>query len=682
MFHVVFHIGFVFRGMQTTKGKVRWPKNLPPMQNSAASLPLWTSYRAGKHPYGSDGLEVPLDLATLKSHVASLQVQLQAVSAELEESRRLKRDDAMNPQVPHQLNAFGRTNHGSGHSDGKIALTCCKEDCRYDGPASTAFGFEIARANLQSMGIIAQNGVEDRLRDLVLVGDDPDAKEFSHDLLTLLSKKEALRLCNMFAEDTNIMYPFLDMGKITDQVNTIFTPQSARIANNPQGDQKFLTSNFQIIVLVLAISLMIESNGKSSLARSLFHRVKSQLEREMWSPVSLSGIKALVLAARYYFYADEDDTQAWRIIGIAARQCLELGLHHTLAYAKMSNEDSSSARILFWSVFALDRRWSFGAGLPFTIQEEDIDPMLPEPDESYFYLKAMIPYCRISSKVWFSGFGTGEISKLRRDAMEMLDSQVLEWQQHLPEPLQCKDPYFSGVPISSKSQKLQLQMYVRTNIMRILIYRPVLYNPVNAAENSSQAALCVKLAKDTIQILHHIDETTSMYREQQTLFNFFVLSSLAVIFLACFHAPTEFCGCVQEEVSMALIFVERLNPKSRAGRRLWGAIKNLRAVGERIGVMQPAEPINNDDHSCTNSQDINLPLPESIAYSINDFNVPDSGVQMSAELNILLGDIGMFGSLPVDADQDGDGRAIHWQQTSFQQTSTPDELAGILCHLF
>lgn len=27
----------------------------------------------------------------------------------------------------------------------------------------------------------------------------------------------------------------------------------------------------------------------------------------------------------------------------------------------------------------LDRRWSFGTGLPFAIQDADIDPLLPEP---------------------------------------------------------------------------------------------------------------------------------------------------------------------------------------------------------------------------------------------------------------------------------------------------------------
>lgn len=34
---------------------------------------------------------------------------------------------------------------------------------------------------------------------------------------------------------------------------------------------------------------------------------------------------------------------------------------------------------IFWTIYVLDRRWSFGTGMPFAIQDADIDPSLPEP---------------------------------------------------------------------------------------------------------------------------------------------------------------------------------------------------------------------------------------------------------------------------------------------------------------
>lgn len=32
---------------------------------------------------------------------------------------------------------------------------------------------------------------------------------------------------------------------------------------------------------------------------------------------------------------------------------------------------------LFWCIYILDRRWSFGIGMPFVLQDSDIDPELP-----------------------------------------------------------------------------------------------------------------------------------------------------------------------------------------------------------------------------------------------------------------------------------------------------------------
>lgn len=72
---------------------------------------------------------------------------------------------------------------------------------------------------------------------------------------------------------------------------------------------------------------------------------------------------------------------AYRLIGLAGRMCLEMGLHRQDAVMKAftSEEEVRSVNRLFWSVYSLDRRWSFGTGLPFVIQDEDIDPALPDP---------------------------------------------------------------------------------------------------------------------------------------------------------------------------------------------------------------------------------------------------------------------------------------------------------------
>ena len=61
--------------------------------------------------------------------------------------------------------------------------------------------------------------------------------------------------------------------------------------------------------------------------------------------------------------------------------CIELGLHRRDSLFKVATDDTERADAikLFWSTYVLDRRWSFGTGMPFALQDADIDPSLPEP---------------------------------------------------------------------------------------------------------------------------------------------------------------------------------------------------------------------------------------------------------------------------------------------------------------
>jgi hypothetical protein len=52
----------------------------------------------------------------------------------------------------------------------------------------------------------------------------------------------------------------------------------------------------------------------------------------------------------------------------------------------------------------------------------------------------------------------------------------------------------------------------------------------------------VDIALDSIQVLMHLNATTDIYSLQQNAFNYFLLSSLAIIFLAVCHAPEVFAS--------------------------------------------------------------------------------------------------------------------------------------------
>jgi hypothetical protein len=82
-----------------------------------------------------------------------------------------------------------------------------------------------------------------------------------------------------------------------------------------------------------------------------------------------------------YHFTKDDEALAWRVVGLAARHCLELGLHRSETYHTTFPDpvEQAAAVRTFWCIYVLDRRWSFGTGMPFALQDADIDANLPKP---------------------------------------------------------------------------------------------------------------------------------------------------------------------------------------------------------------------------------------------------------------------------------------------------------------
>ena len=201
------------------------------------------------------------------------------------------------------------------------------------------------------------------------------------------------------------------------------------------------------------------------------------------------------------------------------------------------------------------------------------------------YLNVMISYSRIGSKVWKSvcSFSPLPSPTLNPDEIDYLDYQILQWQKTIPAELQL--PTASAPQNSSRAiHRLQILLYLRANQMRILIYRPVLHSASSIQEYPRYASTVVDLAKDTVRALTHLNQTSDIYRVQQVCFNYFLISALAVIFLASCHAPVHFSSICRDEFYMALDLVKGFSTKSFVSKRLWKTIKGLKEVGPKLGL--------------------------------------------------------------------------------------------------
>jgi hypothetical protein len=76
-----------------------------------------------------------------------------------------------------------------------------------------------------------------------------------------------------------------------------------------------------------------------------------------------------------YLDLKQRPVKAWRMSGVAARLCLELGLHREKFFedAKALPQRIIDWKRLFACVYRIDRKCSFYSGLPWTLHDRDLD---------------------------------------------------------------------------------------------------------------------------------------------------------------------------------------------------------------------------------------------------------------------------------------------------------------------
>lgn len=303
------------------------------------------------------------------------------------------------------------------------------------------------------------------------------------------------------------------------------------------------------------------------------------------------------------------------------------------------------------------------------------------------YLRCMISYNRISSKIWYSGLGSDATTDIRRDGIGYLDYQVLQWYKQIPDDLKfypVESPK-NGETASRGMRRLRVLLYLRMNQLRILIYRPVLHSAGSIAEDRAHAQTVVDVAKDTVRVLTRLNQMSDIYRTQQITFNYFLVAALAVLFLAVCHAPADFNRQVRDEFYMALDLINGFSTKSFVSKRLWKTIKGLRKIGEKLGVFaRTFGTDSNDPHSTAAVAMAGLaghPIEDISVYGqTNGFNElgnsPMNGLQMSHELTNLFEAVGSFsGFMSGTSGPDGINGFVG---TDGEIHNTGEGLSGVL----
>ncbi|XP_044714413.1 fungal specific transcription factor domain-containing protein [Hirsutella rhossiliensis] len=347
---------------------------------------------------------------------------------------------------------------------------------QFVGPTRPSFGLLVGERSLTRMGIPtfespppsgAQSPAEP-LREIT------SEAEFWHHC----TPGEMARLLAVF-EEVESVYPFIDIVELASRAQQIldFIRSGKSTSGEVREEMQLPVSarDVEMAKVAIATALAVEAHGKSKLSATIAETL-------------------LTMLSIYYFHCD-DELLAWRTIGIAAREALEMGLHRRKSlFDNFKDPDTRRlATRVFWCVYVLDRRWSFGTSLSFALSDRDIDPGLPEPDSDFCYL-------------------------------------VHVHSSHL----RLRHPRLG---LAARTQprvlhRLRALLYLRGNHTRISVYQHYLFNTTSITANLRSAWLVVNIALDSVQILVHLNATTDIYSRQQNAFNYFLVSAMAVIFLA------------------------------------------------------------------------------------------------------------------------------------------------------
>lgn len=180
----------------------------------------------------------------------------------------------------------------------------------FQGPTSSAFNFDVARSSLQNMGIPAEDGIVDDLTTAhaTPAGTPPlhpppphmtpamPAIHPSKDPIWSIKRDEALRLCRVYEEEIGIMYPLVDIGKVTDQVNLLYTFVEAAMRTGfaqqgLPGSDGLQDDQTNLLKMILATTLVVEGSGQSDLGQRLYLSIKPIIESKLWEPLDIKTIQ-------------------------------------------------------------------------------------------------------------------------------------------------------------------------------------------------------------------------------------------------------------------------------------------------------------------------------------------------------------------------------------------------------
>ncbi|UNI22170.1 hypothetical protein JDV02_008083 [Purpureocillium takamizusanense] len=410
----------------------------------------------------------------------------------------------------------------------------------------------------------------------------------------LLTETQWAGILQSYQEECGLQYPCLDLDELRREIRAANrgipdsnTPPRNRRSRSDAAMHRQQLGDIALLVCAI-VSILADARAIEVADATVDEIHAATLVKTHLSSIDLDDLALLVLTSIYFFLSDREQ-QAWRAIGMVMRLLQELGYHSLRGSGAREERLQDRGERLFWTVYTLDHRWSSGTGLPFGIQDSDIDhdPTFADNSISSAYVKHMVVYCRIASDVR-KAFQeqSASIQGISDSTRDFLDFRVLEWRRNLPARLQFQgtEDKFHPDKENRGHYRIRLTLYLRGNQMRTTIHRK---SSVRSGANNldpSNANVMADVAQDTIRVLVGLARDTDIYRAQHRTFNHFLHTALSSLLLAmCCTGDVDMETCLRDAHD-AVDLVKRLSTESPITRRL---LDKLQYVQDTLSSLRP-----------------------------------------------------------------------------------------------
>ncbi|KAM5349799.1 hypothetical protein ACJ41O_006304 [Fusarium nematophilum] len=432
----------------------------------------------------------------------------------------------------------------------------------------------------------------------------PFMKLLAMDPLWDTKREDAIELINQWCDATGTLYPVVTRQKMLETADDVFRAldnahnEGAKV-NRGSLVEALFTDETNKMKIVMAIGRTVESGGRNDQAQRLFQSTTEAVEGLLWNTNTIHGIQLLALAAMYYYHLDEE-VRTGRIIGFAARLCLEMGLHRraTVESTFSNLEERSTALRTFWSVYLLERRTSLGQGVPFSIQDSYVDPTLFTLFDFGPVVSALLEWTKLAGRTWHALNSQGEKeAEINMDELNLLDFQVTQWYEQLPGDLKLCRASLQQVEGAPETTYFQAVLFLRRSHLHNLIYRPVLRSAARIAQHERYAYVATNFAKEALQTLSDLNETTSIIRTYPLFFKHLLLTAFGNLLLAVVNAGSKFSDIVRAEFDIALDLIKLLSTRSGPLVQMWKRLQGLRKLQARLFNRSSVEVSSANDSS-------------------------------------------------------------------------------------